>query len=168
MASNLRRRLEKVKAKAPKPKPDTRFEPWGPEGTREAWAAVGAAERERLWGAYQRCGGVHQPALVRRGPDGAWQLTTFNLPFGGVCYSIGQVWKELGHEAMIKWIAASCTEGEVKVFLRMMQSGWNADMVREGDVAILEGVVSRLPKWRPGSGGGRDGNRTTPANPESW
>jgi hypothetical protein len=105
MSSNLRRRLARAKARAPKPKEDTRFMPWG-DGV-ETWASVGAQERERLWEAFQRAGpcGDQAPCMVRCRADGCWSLSLINTHLGASEYVVMSAWQKLGYEAMYEWLA---------------------------------------------------------------
>jgi hypothetical protein len=172
MAGDIRRRLANLRAKQPKPKPDTRFEPWG-EGARKAWAGVSSAQKARWWAAYQRCGGFAGPCLVRRLDDGTWKLSIFNTKFGGCEYAIMSVLHEGGVDDFLAWAEATLSPDELDVLARVMLAKWDPEALQDGDVDVLSGLTPRLPKRRPGSGGGRDVrghhvNGDAPANPESW
>jgi hypothetical protein len=133
------------------PPADDRFQPWGPEGTREAWATVGTEERERLWSLFLRCGryGTSAPCLVTRGPDGQWRVSTFNTPFGAMCSGIQTAWEALGTEDMFAWFERECTPDELEMLCRLLDARWSPSALREGDLDVLSGLCHRLPQTHP-------------------
>jgi hypothetical protein len=117
-----RRRVETLEAQF-RPHIDDRWYPWK-AGDRDAWASVSEEEKACLQAQYHRAGGISQPIMVYRGPDGSWVLTTFNLPLGGVLYAVRPALEALGPQAMSEWAGSECTAEEVGALVRLVQGGW--------------------------------------------
>jgi hypothetical protein len=150
MSSSHRRRLARLKAQQPKPQEDNRFEPWGADDARAAWSSVGAQERERFWEAFQKAGpcGNHAPCMVRLQENGLWALSRFNTHLGGVEYHFTRVCQALGAEAMLTWLEAEATQGEIEALTRMFESSWEPMALEAGDLDALRNLCLRLPKTR--------------------
>jgi hypothetical protein len=151
MAGRLQRRLERLKAKQPKPKDKYFFDPWATD--REHWAAVPAAEKERLWQVYQKTGPFAGPCITRRKADGSWFVVIFNTKFGGCEHRVMSTVQEMGVEAFLSWAAGELSPDELEVLASVLLSHWNPEDLQDGDVEVLSGITQRLPKTRPVTGG---------------
>jgi hypothetical protein len=142
-----RKRVEALEAQY-QPQADHRWYPWK-AGDREAWAKVSEGEKARLQAQYHRAGGLNQPIMVARAPDGTWYLTTFNLPLGGVLYVVRPALEALGPQGMSEWAGEHCSLEEVQALVRLVQGGWGPTYLHDGDVDLLGGLVSRFPRTHP-------------------
>jgi hypothetical protein len=86
---------------------------------------------------------------VTRGPDGAWQVSTFNTHYGAICYGIKQVWEALGTQAMFAWFERECAPDELEILCRLLDARWSPNALRDGDVDVLSGLCRRLPQTHP-------------------
>lgn len=87
-----------------------------------------------------------RPSPARRRPNGAWSVSQLNTKFGRAEYCIVKTWNEVGEAAMIAWAESECTPAEVEALGRMLDSDWDPEALIDGDAALLEGVIGRLPR----------------------
>jgi hypothetical protein len=144
----LHKRIETLEGQY-QPKDDHRFLPWA--GDNDAWKDVPPAERERLWGVYQRCAPFAGPCIVRRQEDGTWRVAIFNTKLGGAEYGIMSHWRDAGHEDMTAWLRREASEAEVMALVRAVEHGWDPAHLEDGDAVLLAELARRLPKQHWGA-----------------